>query len=518
MKTRYIIASIFMLSVCITSCDKDFEEINKNPLLPTSLDPMFMLAKAQQMGTTMHHYEGSIIQQLNLVIGGNEEGGNRNTVVESNMSSRFNFYYGNVKTLVDIINTLKDNPDRTNLFNMARIMKAYAFQILVDLYGDIPYNEAGLVYISGIDMPKYDNQEVIYADLEKELTEAVNELDPTKDKISGEIFFAGDISKWKKFGNSLLLRLGMRYTKIDETKAKSIVLTATEPQRGGVMTSNDDNVIIKWNSIQNNPITVFCNTGTRQNWHVGRPFTDFLYNNNDPRMPYSVCLYPVPASASDPGTPNTNPADQIGCPYGYDEVTIVNDPYYPGTISAGVWKYSQFNRKTLGRVDSWQYLVTYAQTQLLLAEARYRDYISTGTAEEFYEAGIRAHMTQKDIWGTSGSASPITEAEITNYLAQPAISFDPDNGLKQINEQYWVACLMIWHEGWANFRRSGYPQLNPINFPGEDYYADADGGGDGFIHRLIYPFREYSSNQKNVQAAADRMSGDNVGIHLFWDK
>ncbi|RYG28205.1 MAG: SusD/RagB family nutrient-binding outer membrane lipoprotein, partial [Chitinophagaceae bacterium] len=160
--------------------------------------------------------------------------------------------------------------------------------------------------------------------------------------------------------------------------------------------------------------------------------------------------------------------------------------------------------------------VTYAQTQLLLAEARHRDYITTGTAKEYYEAGIRGHMTQRDMWATTnGGPSPITKPEQDAYLQQPDVLFNSATALKQINEQYWVASLMIWAEAWANFRRSGYPQLSPLNFPGEDRFVTA---GDGFIHRLPYPLKEWSINSTNVQQASDRIGGDNMGTRVFWDK
>jgi hypothetical protein len=112
--------------------------------------------------------------------------------------------------------------------------------------------------------------------------------------------------------------------------------------------------------------------------------------------------------ATNPGVPNTKPADQIGCPYGYTDVNVVNAPNYPGKIGSA-FKYSQFNRSTVGRIDSWLYYVTYSQTQLLLAEARLRDYITTGTVKDYYEAGIKGHLTQSDTWATTnGGASPIT--------------------------------------------------------------------------------------------------------------
>ena len=74
---------------------------------------------------------------------------------------------------------------------------------------------------------------------------------------------------------------------------------------------------------------------------------------------------------------------------------------------------------------------------------------------------------------------------------------------------------MIWQESWTNFRRSGYPQLSPINYPGEDPFVSA---GDGFIHRLIYTLKEYSINTVNVNEAVTRMEGDKLGVRIFWDK
>jgi hypothetical protein len=515
MRTKYLIAPAFFLIITLYSCEKDFVKTNTNPVLPTTIEPVYQLVNTQIVGINIVQYYGTIVQQAQILLGGAEEAGNRNSNVDRFASDAFNSLYGNqVQNLVDIINRVKDDPTKTNIYNMARIMKAYSFQVLVDTYGDVPYSEAGLSYLKGITLPKYDDQKLIYEDLAKELKEAVDALDAGKDKVSGEMYFGGDIAKWKRFGNSLLLRVGMRYTKIDENKAKSLIQIATDPARGGVMSSNDDNVVLKANSIQTNPSTGFLNGSVRHNWFIGKPFIDFLKNNNDPRLQYTAVLYPDPA-ASNPGAGNTNPASQIGVPYGYTDVNIVNAPDYPGKIGS-TFKYSQFNRSTAGRLDAWLYYVTYAQTQLLLAEARQRNYITTGTAKDYYEAGIRGHMTQRDTWATAnGGPSAITKAEQDAYLQQPDIVFNSATALKQINEQYWVASMFIWAEAFANFRRTGYPQLSPLKFPGEDPSVTA---GDGFIHRLPYPLKEWSINRPNVQAAADRIGGDNMGTRVFWDK
>ncbi|MDR1761469.1 MAG: SusD/RagB family nutrient-binding outer membrane lipoprotein [Bacteroidales bacterium] len=519
MKIKNIIITFLFVVLLTYGCEKDFEETNTNPVLATYIEPVYQLVSTEIIGLNILQYDACIVQHAQILLGGAEEAGNRNSNIDRFANTTFNTLYTNqIKDLVDIIRVTKDNPAQQNIYNMARIMKAWCFQLLVDRYGDVPYIEAGLGHIAGINFPKYDKQEEIYDDIIKELTEAVDNLDATKDVVKQEMYFGGDIAKWKKFGNSVLLRVGMRYTKIDENKAMRIVQMATDPARGGVMSSNDDNVMLKCNTTKTNPSNGFINGSVRHNWHIGEPFVDFMKNNNDPRLQYIAAIYPNPSSATSPGVPNTDPEDQIGCPYGYADYNIAEAPDFPG-MNGSAYKYSQFNRSTVGRIDSWLYYVTYSQTSLLLAEARLRDYITTGTVEEYYEAGVKAHMTQQDTWSTiNGGTSPITAEEQSVYLQQPGIAFDQSQALKQINEQYWVSCLLIWQEAYANYRRSGYPELKPLNFPGEDPYVSVATGGDGFIHRLPYPLKEWTNNTVNVQEAADRIGGDNMGVRIFWDK
>jgi hypothetical protein len=521
MKTKYFLAIPLALLIGVSSCDKGFVDVNINPISPASIDPVYMLASAETFGTDIHHYEAEICQQMQLLIGGQEEGGNRNTVNFGNMSGRFDGLYGNqIKNTVNVISILKDNPARSNLYNMARIVKAFSFQWLVDTYGDVPYFDAGKAYISSINLPKYDNAELIYDDLVKELTEAVDALDASKDAVPGDLLFAGDIAKWKKFGNSALLRIGMRYTKYNSTKAGTIVAKATDAARGGVMTTNADNVVVKWNATQNNPANGWASNSTKYNWHVGKPLMDFFKTNFDPRAQFLTVRYALPESAAG-GTADTVLSHQVGCPFGYSDSQLSAvpspDPNYPGKLG-GAFLYSQFSRQTLGRVDAYLYMLTAAQTQLLMAEARVRGYISTSTAKAYYEAGITLSCTEDDKYSTSrGGASPVTAARITTYLSRPNILFSAvtEKQYEQINTQYWIDCIQCWPEAWFNRERSGYPVLQKIGWTGEDPSVTA---GDGFIHRLMYTTREWSANKVNVQAASDRMGGDNFGIRLFWDK
>jgi hypothetical protein len=516
MKIKHILTVLLASMIGLSACDKDFEEINTNPILPANLDPVYQFSNAQQASAIpTYHYQGEIVQQIITPYGGVLEGGNRNTVNEVNSNPAFNtLYTGPIRDLTDIILKLKDSPDRSNLYNMARIWRAYCFQVLVDTYGDVPYSEAGKGFLESTYLPKYDDQKTVYQDILKEYQEATDGLTAGKEVVKSDLFYKGDITLWKKLGNSLLLRAGMRYSKIDEQKARSVVATAVDPARGGVMSSNNDNAYIQFNAIYTNSTSSALLGGEKANYYIGQPFVDFLKATNDPRLPYIAVKYENPTNPLETaGAANINPADQQGMPYGYDENSVATAPGFPGKIGSA-FKYSQFNRATVFRIDAPEFLVTCAQTQLLLAEANQRGYITTGNPKDFYEAGIRAHMTQGPLFGTSVN---ITPEQQDSYLQQVEVAFDPARALEQINEQYWVASFRIWGEAWANFRRSGYPQLSPINFSGEDPAVDAGTAG-GFIHRLPYPLREKSVNTANVAEAASRIGGDNLGVRIFWDK
>src|SRR4051794_19073216 len=217
MKSIYIMLVAAGLLMATAGCDKDFEEVNKNPTLSTTIDPVYLFSNAQFSSAVItYNYQSEIVQQLITPYTGVLEGGNHNIVYDPNANSLFNaMYTGPVKYLADIIDKTKTDTARSNLYNMARIWRAYVFQVLVDTYGDVPYTEAGAAYLQKINLPKYDDQKAIYDDILKELSEATKALDPAKVKETGDLFYKGDIGQWKRLGNSLLLRTAMRFTKTD---------------------------------------------------------------------------------------------------------------------------------------------------------------------------------------------------------------------------------------------------------------------------------------------------------------
>lgn len=523
---KYIVASLLLVGV--SSCDKDFQAVNTNPTQPSSLDPSYLFAAAEvNAAIPVYYYQMPLAQQIIHPFTGVAEGGNHNVEYDPNASTTFDFLYngtgnggtvtgtttavnGPIGLLTDVLNQTKGSATRSNLYHMARIWRAYAFMILVDTYGDVPYSQAAQAYLGSINLPKYDDQQAIYTDLIKELTEATAALDASKATESNDAIYKGNIAQWKRLGNSLLVRIGMRYTKADPAKAQQIVSAA---YAAGTMQSNADNAWVQFSATFNSPTGSWFQGPERANVYLAKPFVDSLTRTHDPRLGSIAVKYSSPGGSitgsgtAGVGTEDTVMADQIGMPFGYSDATIATAPGFPGKANGAGWKYSQLNRRTVGRVDIPQFFVTYAQTQLLLAEAAQRGWISASVAT-LYNSAVHAHMDQMARYDASAT---IAGAAQDAYLA--ANPFDPANALQQINTQYWIASFLDGTEAWANFRRSGFPTLAPNPYPGADPAVKG-----AFVHRLQYPLREQSVNTDNYNAAVSHIGGDNMAVHIFWDK
>lgn len=510
MKRIFLYATAIAILTGASSCDSGFEEVNKNPVQATSIDPVYLFSNAEfSSAIATQHYQMQIVQQINTPFTGVVEGGNHNVVTDPNSNANFNSLYlqnGPVNLLTTVIAQTKDNPVRSNLYNMSRVWKAYVFMVLVDTYGDVPYFEAGKAFLEGINLPKYDDQKLIYEDILKELVEGTKALDASKPIEAGDLFFKGNIAQWKKLGNSLLLRAAMRYSKIDQNKAKQYVAIAVDPANGGLQSSNADNAYIAFNSTFNHPLAGYFQGTERGNVYMGKAFIDFLKTTADPRLKYIAVKYEAPGNPlATVGAEDTNPANQEGMPYGYNESTITAIPGFPGKIGSA-FKYSQINRRTVGKIDAPEFFITYSQTSLLLAEAVHRGW-ATGNVKALYETGVKAHMAQLATYDVSAT---IPEATQTAYLTENP--FNPAKALEQINNQYWISSFLNGSEAWANFRRSGFPILPINNYPGKDPSVK------DFIKRLVYPVRERSVNEANYKEAVARMGPDELGTPIFWDK
>ncbi len=512
MKTIY--PYLLLIGIILSSCDKGFIEVNTNPVAATNLDPAYLLTNAQYSAMLYTiQYQSPIAQQIITPFGSTLEGGQHNIWFEPGDGSSVwgDYYPGCINLLTDIIDRTKDDPARSNLYNMARIWKAYCFQVLVDTYGYVPYSEAGQAFLNGIFLPKYDADDVIYADLLKELTEATAALDPAGTIEKTDLFYSGNVAQWKKLGNSILLRVAMRYSKADAAKAQQYVAIAVNPANGGLMSSIDDNAKVICSPSYLAPTAGTWQGTERANYYIAKPFIDILQNSNDPRLSRIAVLYEFPANdLSTAGFADTDPAHQLGMPMGYNDATISTAPDYPGKTGAA-WKYSQVNRTTLGKSDATYFFVTYCQTQLLLAEAVQRGW-ATGDAAEIYNTAVKGGMDQMAQFDAT-AAIPASEQDA--FLA--ANPYDPATALEQINTQYWINSFATGEEAWSNHRRSGFPALAPNPYPGADPVVNTPDAG-GFVHRLQHQNTERTVNVANYNEAMALMGPDNLATRVFWDK
>jgi hypothetical protein len=417
-------------------------------------------------------------------------------------------YYQNViKYTHDAIARTKDDPARSNLYNMARIWQSYAFMILTDEYGDIPYTEGGAGLTDQIFFPKYDQQQDIYPKIIQELTEASAALSESGTIEGSDILYAGNISQWKKFGYSLLLRAGMRLSKVDATTAQATVQAAFN---GGVIMENTDNAMMQHDANYTSPIGNMLNGTEAANFYLVEAFVDTLKYNNDPRLSSIAVRYIGATSglAQTPDVATTDPANQIGMPMGYDNGTIVAKAAADGLAS--FYDYSQLDRSRMAKNTAPIFFVTAAQTQLLLAEASFRGWISSGSAAQYFADGIKAHMDQLAYYDPLSAVLP---SDRDTYVADHPL--EAGRELEQINTQYWIASFLNGPEAFANFRRSGYPNLAPNPY-GQPNNPDVPNGT--FIRRLTYPTSELSVNSANVNEAIAAQGPDKLSTRVWWDK
>jgi hypothetical protein len=530
-KSIYLIP-IACIILAAASCKKELADTNTNPnqVLANKYDPNLLLTTVQLMYSGPLDYGGSQWATKWGAVG---------CFIQHTASTSTGFYYGDkylnnagamgemfqdsytsdVQPVVELFTLTANNPKYRNLHQMARIMKAMIFEQITDLYGDIPYKQAGLGYFTRNFTPVYDKQQDIYTDLLKEVSQATDSLTESGDKPTGDILYsqAGDqIGQWKKFGNSLLLRMAMRLTKVDPTTAKKYVAQVV----GKTMTSNNDNAIVQHQdgvplTANRDAVEIFGNDST--DFRLSKTYIDNMQVNSDPRLPVVAWIYTTTTDDDGNVTVFTDNSveHQIGMPSGYIvggnvpslDITKLDTPLYSPHL--GIHGYSTVNGNILNTAAP-DLILTYAETEFLLADASNRWAGIAGNAGTHYGNGVLAAITQLSAYGDAATIDPgdaQTYLDANPYLGNTAV------GLAQINTQYWLCTLMDEYEGYANWRRSGdLPKLKPVNYPGNVT-------GVTIPRRLNYPQNQKITNLTNYNAAVARLAGgDKITSRIWWDK
>jgi Starch-binding associating with outer membrane len=536
-KKIFFVASVSATLLLGSGCTKNFVSINTNPnAVPAALENYASLFTNAELVTSGNSdanayedwrgnliYASCMIQHLSSTVGywdGDKYFDNAGYLSaywdqdfgpQASGTNNENTNSAPVTNLVDVVYNTRNDPAQVNLYNIARIFKVYLFQRLTDMYGDIPYSQAGLGYISGITEPVYDKQQAIYTDMLNQLDSAAAALNPSAATPgAADLIYGGNVAQWQKFAYSEMVRIAMRMSKVDPSTAQTWVQKAVA---GGTFASNADNAILihqaaaangAGSQVANGSGLVFIYNDPAAA-HLSETFVNFLKSTNDPRLSYlgtviSDDVTPLPSEMGD-----TTAADQLGQPNGYDLDGGVTDvstaPNYPGNQNL----YSYVNRYTFARSDAPTFFLTYSETQLLLAEAAQRGWITTGSAATYYASGVTAAM---EMLGLQAGAGPST-AQVTAYVtANPLVA---GSEFQMINNQYWVASFMDETESWANWRRSGYPVLTPVNYAGN--------ATNGTIpRRYTYSTVEAATNSTNYNAAVSGLSnGDKMISRVWWD-
>lgn len=492
MKKRLLTIGAALLMM--TACTNNFDEINTNPNEPNVVPAEFLLTHAQE-SILDQIYGGFDNQRIGMTL---SQYWSQNQYTEE---SRFQYRAGTNNTtwstLYTGINNLQEiirlNEARTagrneNEIAVARIMKAWTYHFLTDVYGDIPYGDA-LNIAGGVVSPAYTPQQEIYQDLLKELTEASAQIDPAGAGFgSGDLVYGGNLEKWRKFANSLKMRVAIRM--VDRMPQQALA-AIQEAVTAGVFTSNADNAAIQYRASQpnTNPVYTDVIVANRIDYSASDVLLNQLQSRNDPRL--SAYFAPAVETGTFIGRPfgqNSANANSLNA----DDVSqlseVVLSPDFPGLM------------------------MDFAEVNFILAEAIQRGATLTGTAAEYYNNGIRASIefweAQKARVGLP-AATQATEAQIAAYIA--ANPYDPANFKQSIGLQKWIALYTQGFQGWAEYRRLDFTGV--LKMPVDGPLTNID----RVPLRREYPGDEQTLNPVNRQAAVDRQGPDVLTTRVWWD-
>ncbi|HVY73737.1 MAG TPA: SusD/RagB family nutrient-binding outer membrane lipoprotein [Puia sp.] len=496
-------------------CTKNFVKINTDPTTFSSLPPATIpkaFAKSQWEGVYADPGNYEVIHSLyadlwsQYFVDGGGFPGDRYVLDQGlvifSWSLTYTVNWPSIKLVID------NTADAPSANAVAKIWKVYTFHQVTDLYGPIPYSQAGLGTLS---IP-YDPQDAIYDNFFKTLDSAITVLqssDPSEKPFgTDDLIYHGDIPHWLKFANSLRLRLALRISKIDPDRAKQ---EAEKAVTAGVMTANDDDAFV---DVGPNSINGLCDEAPWENMRMSAAMESYLKGYSDPRM--SEYWQPAEQDNQFHGMRNGMSPSQVAL-----AVTI-------GGAFGGAINLSNINSKRWDvATETTQPLnVMYAaESYFLRAEGALNGWNMGGTPQDLYETGITTSLQQ---WGITDNTaiqnyinSTSTPVAPNDYLSSPAVanipilfSADPAVQLQQIITQKWLALFPDGLEAWAELRRTGYPKLYPVVQVDNPDIAPGD-----IIRRLNFVGDEYQTNRAAVEQAASLLGGpDKVSTHVWWNK
>jgi hypothetical protein len=473
MKKIYGIGLLALL-LGVFSCTKDLTDLNLDPKNPQNVDGGTLFANATLalmdfMATPNVNVNNFRLYAQQWAQTTYADESNYELVERNVNGAAWNTLYATViRDLKGVSVRNEDNQVLTdehkkNQAAMAEVLEIFAWHLLVDLFADIPYTEAFTDDVT----PAYDDDAAIYASLASRLDNAIANLSGESRMGNFDLIYGGDVVQWRKFANSLKLRMAVRIADSDSGKASKMVSDAVAD---GVFQSSADDFRIAYLSStpHTNPLWEDLVQSGRSDFIAANTIVDAMNTLNDPRRPYFF-------------------KDQ-----------------YDGQWLGGVYgdnnNYNAFSHPGFLQLDPTfpHAILSYTEVQFLLADGAERGYSVGGSAASFYNQGVTASILE---WGGS-------QAEADAYLANPDVAYAtaPGSWKERIALQKWLALYDQGLEAWTTWRLYDAPTLNEAAQAMRKPPA-----------RYTYPVTEFSLNGANVQAAAAAIGGNTLDSKVFWD-
>ncbi|PWV44842.1 SusD/RagB family nutrient-binding outer membrane lipoprotein [Chitinophaga sp. S165] len=475
MKLAKYILGLAVAAVVLSSCTKELEDINKNPNEAETPSPDYLLSNGIKANADTYWGTDATMETSLLYVQYwakiQYPDPDRYIPASTNIQTVWNNFYAQGVTDFTKLVQLGDTLHNPNYKAVGIIMRSWIFQVLTDLYGDVPYKQAAQIeqYLT----PVYDPQRDVYFGLLTELKNAVALIDPTGNPIAGDLMYNGDMSKWRKFANSLRLRIALRISD-QELEAARTVFNEIGADDNNLIIDNSDNAkLIYQPSPYQNPVA--RNRETRNDYRISKSMVDKLNELSDPRL----TIYAAPARDTNKiiGVTNGLSADSASR-LGLNKTSDVG-AVFTATLAPAIF----FNA---------------AEMWFIKAEAAQRGLL-TGNAATLYAQAVTTAMKQYNV----------SDDKIVTYLAQPKVLYNSANYKQSIGEQKWLALFSEGLEGFAEWRRLDYPQL-PAAYTGTL--------GGKIPLRLTYPSSEQALNGVNYRDAVKNQGADLLTTRLWFDK
>ncbi|MEH6304374.1 SusD/RagB family nutrient-binding outer membrane lipoprotein [Olivibacter sp. CPCC 100613] len=463
---KLIYFSLSILSLTFGSC-KDFEEININPNNPAIVPPEMLLppiisGAVSTMTASGGSRAGQFVQHIAYLGGTSEEDGRYN-LTGASFREEWN---GAMRLIKDVnqLGLLAQQNQMPHYEAVSLICKVYILSIMSDAYGDIPYNEAGKGDVAGLEFPHYQAQREVYglmlADLEQ-ANQLLKNADPSL-TVNRDILYNGNIHAWRKFANSLKVRILMRQSQKGDVSA-AISAIFNNPSEYPIFEKVEDQATLVYNNNANlyqwfilNPPSDGSGVNFDGNDRVSEAMVNMLQNVADPRLK----IYVAPTKNSFNAHRNNPAASYI---YRGQQVGLSSLEQSALYEQRGLNKddFSVLGKRI--RKENRAFLFSYSELLLLKAEAIVRNMGVEGDAATVYLAGVAASLAKwPQVGQVSNEETPyISSTEATIFLARTDMALQEETALKQIAQQQWIDAFLNGYEAWASWRRTGYPQLKP---------------------------------------------------------